>query len=457
MYNRSRRRRVSGFLNFDTEMGFLMNQRENVSISVIVPIYNVEKYLRKCLDSILAQTFRDLEIICVDDGSTDGSGLILDEYAVKDDRIQVIHKDNTGYGHSMNAGLDAARGKYVGIVESDDAVFPEFFETLYDAVKRDDLDIVKSECWFCWDSYGYRFRYHDTVLDKYFGKTLGKDRLWLRCLFIMNIWTGLYRREMLVRNNIRFHETPGASYQDNGFWMQGMIFADRVMFLDHAGYLYRQDNETASVKDPKKIYTMVDEYEWLGRQLQGEVSEREMSVVDFYRLTRGYWSFYRIGDEYKREFCDRLISDYDKYGDVFFRDLWWQEKFLEIKSDPDAFCERVINAKKELEHRLDSVARIIIYGAGQRGERAYRILMNHGRIDKIGCFVETNSPKKDSIGQVSVYRIDDERVSFEDSVVIISAARDSKMHGEMAKILNSYGINDPVDSDILFDNYYNLI
>lgn len=430
---------------------------EVIKVSVIVPIYNVKKYLRKCLDSILEQTFTDLEIICVDDGSTDGSGELLDEYVRRDERIRVIHKENTGYGHSMNVGLNAAKGEYIGIVESDDSIVPDFFETLYNAAKDNDLDIVKSECWFCWDSHSYRHRFHYKELDKYFGQILDKERLWLRCLFLMNIWTGIYRRDMVLGNNIRFNETPGASYQDNGFWMRGMIYADRVMFLDYAGYLYRQDNEAASVKDPKKIYTMVDEYEWLGRHLQGEISEREMSVVNFYRLTRGYWSFYRIGDEYKREFCDRLISDYDQYGDVFFRDLWWQERFLEIKSDPDGWCEGIIEEKDALKKKLDEAQRIIIYGAGKRGEMAYRVLMNYGWLDKLRCFVETGEPRRDKLGETAVYRIDDERAELSDALVIISAAKNSKMHKEMAETLGTYRVTNPIDSEGLFDYFYNLV
>ena len=100
-------------------------------ISVIVPVYNAEKYLRQCLDSIVSQTLRDIEIICVNDGSTDASLSILEEYAAKDSRIVVISKPNAGYGHSMNMGLDKATGEYMGIVDADDYILPTMYETLY--------------------------------------------------------------------------------------------------------------------------------------------------------------------------------------------------------------------------------------------------------------------------------------------------------------------------------------
>ncbi|MDT6814838.1 glycosyltransferase, partial [Enterococcus faecium] len=91
-------------------------------ISIIVPVYKVEKYLRKCVDSILAQTFTDFEVILVDDGSPDNSGKICDEYAEKDNRVRVIHKENGGLSSARNAGIDVARGKYLGFVDSDDYI-----------------------------------------------------------------------------------------------------------------------------------------------------------------------------------------------------------------------------------------------------------------------------------------------------------------------------------------------
>lgn len=105
-------------------------------ISIIVPVCNVEKYLSKCLDSIVNQTLKEIEIICIDDGSTDDSGAILDSYSQKDSRIKVIHKKNSGYGNSMNVGMDCAEGEYIGIVESDDCILPEMYEELYRAGKE---------------------------------------------------------------------------------------------------------------------------------------------------------------------------------------------------------------------------------------------------------------------------------------------------------------------------------
>ena len=111
-------------------------------ISVIVPVYNVEPYLRKCLDSIVNQTYRDLEILVIDDGSTDGSGKICDEYAEKDERVKVFHTKNRGLSCARNLGLDEAKGERIGFVDSDDWIEPNTVETLVKAALRTKADVV---------------------------------------------------------------------------------------------------------------------------------------------------------------------------------------------------------------------------------------------------------------------------------------------------------------------------
>ena len=113
-------------------------------VSVIVPVYNVEKYLSDCLDSLIKQTLKDIEIICVDDGSTDNSHKILLEYARKDDRILVLQQENSKQGTARNKGLEIAKGEYIGFVDSDDWVDEDFYEKLYIAAIEKDSDIATS-------------------------------------------------------------------------------------------------------------------------------------------------------------------------------------------------------------------------------------------------------------------------------------------------------------------------
>ena len=111
-------------------------------VSVIIPVYNVEKYLERCVDSVLAQTYTNLEIILIDDGSTDTSGKICDEYAQKDARIRVLHKKNTGIADTRNIGLDISKGEYIAFVDSDDFVASIFIEVAMDAMLNEQCDLV---------------------------------------------------------------------------------------------------------------------------------------------------------------------------------------------------------------------------------------------------------------------------------------------------------------------------
>lgn len=110
-------------------------------ISIIVPVYNVEKYLKKCVDSILNQTFKDFELILVDDGSPDSSGAICDQYAEKDSRVKVIHKKNGGLSDARNAGIEVAKGKYLGFIDSDDYIAEDMYELLHNNIVRENADL----------------------------------------------------------------------------------------------------------------------------------------------------------------------------------------------------------------------------------------------------------------------------------------------------------------------------
>ena len=147
-------------------------------ISIIIPVYNVEKYLRECLDSVLNQTLEDIEVICVNDGSTDSSANILEEYRLKDKRLRVIHKENSGYGHSMNVGFEATTGEYVGIVESDDFVKPTMFEELYNIANREHADVVKSD-FYCYMTVNNQTRKAGKISKFIANKVINAKKLWI--------------------------------------------------------------------------------------------------------------------------------------------------------------------------------------------------------------------------------------------------------------------------------------
>ena len=171
-------------------------------VSVIVPIMNVEAYLPKALDSLADQTLEKIEFILLNDGSTDRSLSIMREYAERDPRFRVIDKENTGYGSTMNIGIEAATGEYIGILEPDDYADPIMFERLYREASEHDLDFVKS------DYILFTVGRDGTMKEKtvrlspdkfYYSRTLCPGEEKRVFFFPINTWTGIYRREFLNR------------------------------------------------------------------------------------------------------------------------------------------------------------------------------------------------------------------------------------------------------------------
>ncbi len=322
-----------------------------VKVSVIIPIYNVEQYLRECLDSVLNQTLCDIELVCVNDGSTDSSLKILEEYSAKDKRIKIIDKPNSGYGHSMNVGLDNASGEYVGIVEPDDYVKNNMFETLYKKAKELDLDIIKSDF--------YRFTGSGENLKLYYNKLDGSEQYYNKIIdtsecidafkFIMNTWCGIYKSQFLKKYNIRHNETPGASFQDNGFWFQTFMYAKRAYFLNKPFYMNRRDNPNSSVKNKEKVYCMCDEYTYIRKIIDSdEKLKKFIPIYQFKRYQNYMGTFNRIDKTFKKEFVERFNKDFKtamSNGEIekdIFPEKDYQNLLLVI-NNPKKFYKKHLN------------------------------------------------------------------------------------------------------------------
>lgn len=220
----------------------------------------MERFLAQCLESICSQTLENIEIICVNDGSTDDSRNIIEKFKNLDNRIHIVDKQNSGYGDSMNKGIAAARGKYIGIVEPDDWVMQNMFETLYTAAQRHQYpDIVKGAYWrICHaDSqeeeklpayYLNVFKPVDTVF------TLEQNADFL--LYHPSIWTAIYKTSFLSECQISFKPIPGSGWADNPFLMESLTSARSIVYIDEPLYCYREFNTGSSseVKDPSIIY-----------------------------------------------------------------------------------------------------------------------------------------------------------------------------------------------------------
>lgn len=278
------------------------------AVSVLVPCCNAQPYIRQCLDSLVGQTLSDMEILCINDGSTDGTLDILREYAAKDSRIRVIDKPNTGYGDSMNTGLDAAVGEYIGIVESDDWADADMFESLYSAAKEHDCDVAKSNFY---DYRGGRSTLNRIISPEDADQIIRpRDRtaIFNEAAFI---WTGLYRREWLHQNGIRFLPTPGASYQDISFNFKTLACAERAFFLNRAFLHYRRDNDNSSVKSTGKVWAVCDEHHEVERFLAAHSDMTALAPLALRTKYHSYyWNFRRLPMPMDRTFCLRASGEF---------------------------------------------------------------------------------------------------------------------------------------------------
>ena len=280
-------------------------------VSIVVPVYNVERYLGECLDSLLVQQLKDIEIILVNDGSTDSSPDIAADYAARDSRVRVISKENEGYGKTMNRGFSEARGEYIGIVESDDFADPRMFKDMYKFAKKHDLDLVKA-------NYYEHSEAGDVFQEPFAGfayKSVFDPRVEQRALTVLPIiWSALYRKDMIVREGIRFNETPGASYQDTSFVFQAWASARRAAILPKGYLYYRVDNANSSVKSSSKVFAVCDEYELSEQFLERDPEKKRAfeEILNLLKLGTYRWNYNRLAAEYQREFAERMRDEYLK-------------------------------------------------------------------------------------------------------------------------------------------------
>ncbi|MBO6102448.1 MAG: glycosyltransferase family 2 protein [Opitutales bacterium] len=210
-----------------------------VKISVIVPIYNVEAFLRECLDSVVAQSFDGFEVLAIDDGSPDDSGKIADEYAEKYPQIKVFHKQNGGYASACNFGLEHARGEYISVIEPDDYIDQGMFADLYARAEKTNADIVKSRYFefLHLPKIRRREKICGAGIEEDAAFTLAEHPELLR--FHPSIWTCLYKTSFLRENKIEFQTNPFRTWEDNLFQIQTLYSARRIAYANKAYYHWR--------------------------------------------------------------------------------------------------------------------------------------------------------------------------------------------------------------------------
>ena len=285
--------------------------KQNDLISIIVPVYNMEQYLERCMNSIWAQTYKNLEIILVDDGSTDCSAQMCDEYAVKDDRIKVVHKRNGGLSDARNAGLAVASGTYIGYVDSDDWIEPDMYEQMYRACVEKNAQVAICR---------YAQVYKDQTIQGGNSKVTALEQEELLRVYIggqeeyiiyNSVWSKLFKREVV--DGILF--PVGKNSEDIMYTTKAFCKAKRGVYIDTCLYNYVLDRE-GSIMNVKRAERMFQDELPFWREhityIRNHVSSEmgDFAAYHYYRrLLFYYMDWKREPKSIRKDYADRIAAE----------------------------------------------------------------------------------------------------------------------------------------------------
>lgn len=377
-------------------------------VSIVMPMLNSIKYLEECMDNVVKQTLRDIEIIVVDAGSTDGTLERIKQYMENDNRIRLIISEEKSMGKQYNMGIAAATGEYIGFCESDDCMPLNAIEILYNVARKNDIDYAKGDCSHFYSKNGnrYLFAVKSGLRDWYDTIIVPKQHPDL-IMADSYMWNGIYRKDFLINNNIILNETSGAAYQDAGFIQQVHIKAEKAIYISENVYFYRKDNPGASVRNPKTMKFVLNEYKFIMNIIRREKTKYEEIIQ--YMLCK---YFYLLGAECRKhaicadiktmnDLREIIIEDYNKLSrlqkmEIMGRDsLGWYYFFEDIEKYKE-YCIASVDAKKQLFdsmcNEIKKHEEVVIWGCGEQGQVISYMLKGVG-IENIVA-VTDNSPDK---------------------------------------------------------------
>ncbi len=371
-------------------------------ISIILPSLNVVDYIDETITSVREQSLKDIEIICVDAGSNDGTREIIEKHADADDRIIVIDSTVRSYGYQVNTGIDRASGEYIAILETDDYVDKDMYGVLYDVASAESLDYVKCD----YDAYTF-----DDKGDRVFSyrKISGEKSLYENSFCPKDnprvsfedwyLWNGIYRADFLKENGIRFSETKGAAFQDVGFLHKTNAAAQKVCFVDRSFYKYCVGRGDASSKSDRTICFIRDEYGFLDQAIDATTDERELILL-YRRMAKSFaracmdCSDEMLEKPETKEICkwfnEKLsIAETKNYVSSDILPGGLRESYKHLVGTNDYLAYRK-DREKNIKEFLGVDRPIIIFGCGVYGKEALAYLSELGY--KIKCFMD-NSDK----------------------------------------------------------------
>ncbi len=434
-------------------------------LTVIMPSLNVVDYIKECIESVTNQSLRDIEILCIDAGSTDGTLEILNEYSRNDPRIQVIGSDRKSYGYQVNLGIRRAKGEYIGIVETDDFIEESMYEVLYSAAIRHDAEVVKCgrfEIYEFEDGAEIELPLDFIPQDRYSNCIIDPDSDPSVHAWEGNVWNGIYKRSFLEEHDICFNESEGAAFQDIGFIHLVMNYAEKMVYLRNLLYHYRKIRPGASTWNPKCLEFAYNEY----RDLIESGRLKPSHLQPFYKLVIISMMYeyekalmYADFDESKIE-CPEAVEWFSRQikeameNEIIKPDILNEndrERLLLLLADRPYYIRRLKQRVAALSDWLKMLRQkkgdrsIIIFGTGTYGTLMTQLLIRSG-ICPVALADNNIWLRSLTIYGLPVMSIDDAVIKYPQALFLIC---NKKNHGEMKKHLTGWGIQE--DQIVVFD------
>lgn len=429
---------------FGERIGFVSELPRKIEVSVIVPVHNSENYLEECLNSLHVQRFKDIEILCIDDNSTDRTRDIISKYISIDSRFVLITDENGSYGHKINIGIERASGEYISILESDDFYTDETLECLYLAIKNNHADYVDSD-YFEVRTVGQRYhycycsKYRDT--NRYDSAIYGNENHNALKSGTSAIWTGLYNRDFLRKNNVRLNESAGASYQDISFRFLIGCAARLSVHLSKGLYFYRCDNEKSSVQDDSKVFEISEEYAYLKNELdkRGWLIGDIIGYYYIWKYTGYYWNCKRLSYAANASFVPLFLDEMER--DKAALRVCWEQFRPEICTVINAFRQnpylvlreaKKAEQEKQVENRrieqfikFVQLGKTVIFGCGVFGKKLLSVLAQER--DNVICFCDNDIAKwEDSVDGIEIISPEKTRRCWPEAQYIIANKRNAE-------------------------------
>lgn len=433
-------------------------------VSILMPSLNVRPYVEECMDSVVGQTYSELEILVVDAGSTDGTLEALEQYAKIDKRIKIFHSFKKSYGYQMNLALEMATGEYVAIVETDDYIADDMIETLLSVAEQRKVDYVKgfAKTITLSESGEYIISNTDRYIMKkgYAGRILDVSQMPELLLYDIFHWCGIYKREFL--NNIRFNETPGAAFQDQGFLLKTLSSAKRAVYIEKPIYYYRLMNQNSSTYSPQGFHYIYNEYQMNYKY----VMSLERDWISFFyermfiQVCGRYNSMYLSG-----HFWDEALEDINKIrlwlsdvvGNGYLTrertgfEIW--KKLLLFLENPRLLYEYICDSRMfDIRRGIPKLVKskyIWIYGAGKLGSQVMRQLAQSKVKDKLCGYVVSEKVENVSVDNYPIKGIGEIETVSEETLFVIALS--CKYHDDVLNMLYENRFNNYViwDEELL--------